>query len=165
MVSSPGWAGNGKAGMNTSILCNNESMTMPMRIDDGGRADAGYKGRTGDCVARAIAITTELGYQKAYDLINHTASHNLNGDTSHARTGVENSLTRQVLKDLGFTWKPLMKIGSGCTVHLRANELPSGAIIVKLSGHVAAVIDRVLYDTHDCSRNGTRCVYGYWTRS
>ena len=148
--------------MNTSILCNNESMTMPMRIDDGGRAAAGYKGQTGDCVARAIAITTDLDYQEAYDLINSTATNHLDGDRSHARTGVENVLTRQVLKDLGFTWTPLMKVGSGCTVHLRADELPGGTLIVKLSHHVAAVIDRVLYDTHDCSRDGTRCVYGYW---
>lgn len=151
--------------MNTSILCNNESMTMPMRIDDGGRADAGYKGYTGDCVARAIAIATGMPYQEAYNLINVTATYELDGDTSHARTGVENTLTRKVLKDLGFTWIPLMKIGSGCTVHLRADELPGGTIIVKLSRHVAAVIDGVLHDTHDCSRDGTRCVYGYWTRS
>jgi hypothetical protein len=24
------------------------------------------------------------------------------------------------------------------------------------------VIDGVLHDTHDCTRGGTRCVYGYW---
>jgi hypothetical protein len=24
------------------------------------------------------------------------------------------------------------------------------------------VIDGVIHDTHDCSRNGTRCVYGYY---
>jgi len=27
------------------------------------------------------------------------------------------------------------------------------------------VIDGVLHDTHDCSRDGTRCVYGYWLYS
>ena len=135
---------------------------MPMRIDDGGRAAAGYKGRTGDCVARAIAIAANLPYQEAYALINSTASYDLDGDRSNARTGVQNSLTRQVMQHLGWSWVPLMKIGSGCTVHLRADELPDGTIIVKLSKHVAAVIDGVLHDTYDCSRNGTRCVYGYW---
>jgi len=57
-----------------------------------------------------------------------------------------------------------MTIGSGCKVHLCADELPPGKIIVKLSGHVAAVIDGVLYDNHDCSRQGSRCVYGYWSK-
>ena len=32
--------------------------TMPFVVDDGGRADAGYKGQTGDCVCRSIAIAT-----------------------------------------------------------------------------------------------------------
>ena len=55
-----------------------------------------------------------------------------------------------------------MSIGSGCKVHLRADELPSGRLIVSLANHVVAVIDGVLHDTHDSSRDGTRCVYGYW---
>jgi|SRR5262245_25045412 len=28
---------------------------------------------------------------------------------------------------------------------------------------VVAVIDGVIHDTHDCSRDGTRCVYGYFS--
>ncbi|MGA2164193.1 MAG: hypothetical protein ABSH36_06960, partial [Solirubrobacteraceae bacterium] len=55
-----------------------------------------------------------------------------------------------------------MKIGHGCTVHLHAEELPSGRLIVRLSRHMCAVIDGVIHDTHDPSRQGTRCVYGYW---
>ena len=43
-------------------------------------------------------------------------------------------------------------------------ELPRGPLIVKVSRHLTAVIDGVLYDTHDCSRGGTRCVYGYFSR-
>jgi hypothetical protein len=57
-----------------------------------------------------------------------------------------------------------MAIGSGCAVHLRAEELPKGRLLVKVSGHLTAVIDGVLYDTHDCSRRGTRCVYGYFSK-
>ena len=55
-----------------------------------------------------------------------------------------------------------MLIGTGCRVHLRRDELPTGRLVVALSGHMAAVIDGVLNDTHDCSRAGTRCVYGYY---
>jgi hypothetical protein len=57
-----------------------------------------------------------------------------------------------------------MQIGSGCKVHLRSDELPIGRLVVGLSRHSAAVIDGVLHDTYDCSRRGTRCVYGYWSR-
>jgi hypothetical protein len=55
-----------------------------------------------------------------------------------------------------------MDFGSGCTVHLKSDELPKGTLIVRLSKHLAAVKDGVLHDTYDCSRGGTRCVYGYY---
>jgi len=55
-----------------------------------------------------------------------------------------------------------MFFGKGCKVHLRAEELPSGTLIAKVSIHLVAVKDGVIYDTHDSSRNGKRCVYGYW---
>lgn len=55
-----------------------------------------------------------------------------------------------------------MTIGSGCKIHLDANELPRGTIIVSLSKHLTCVKDGVIYDTYDCSRDGDRCVYGYW---
>jgi hypothetical protein len=62
----------------------------------------------------------------------------------------------------GFVWTPTMKIGTGCRVHVRANELPMGRLVLNLSKHLTAVIDGVLYDAYDCSRNGSRCVYGIW---
>ena len=57
-----------------------------------------------------------------------------------------------------------MFVGSGCQVHLREDELPSGRLIVSLSKHSCAVIDGVIHDLDDPSRDGTRCVYGYWKR-
>jgi hypothetical protein len=49
-------------------------------------------------------------------------------------------------------------------VHLKAAELPRGRLIVRCSKHTTAVIDRIIHDTYDPSRNGTRCVYGYFTK-
>jgi hypothetical protein len=66
------------------------------------------------------------------------------------------------MENLGWTWVPTMKIGSGCKVHLKKEELPSGSLVVSVSKHLAAVIDGVIHDNHDPARNGTRCVYGYW---
>lgn len=130
-------------------------------FNDGGRREAGFRGRADDCVCRAIAIASKASYHSVYDSLNAFSEGRKN---SSARTGMEKKVTRAYLISLGWTWTPTMAIGSGCTVHLRATELPSGRLIVKLSGHVAAVIDGVLHDTSDCSRNGTCCVYGYYTK-
>lgn len=134
--------------------------------DDGGRAASGFKGVTGDCVVRAIAIATARPYRDVYDEINAACRVDRPGKRrrgrSGARTGVRKTTIQRYLTGLGFTWVPCMRIGSGCKVHLRADELPPGKLIVSLSRHVAAVIDGVLRDTCDCSRGGSRCVYGYW---
>ena len=55
-----------------------------------------------------------------------------------------------------------MLVGQGCQTHLREDELPNGTLIVKVSRHLTCVKDGVLYDTYDCTRDGERCVYGYW---
>jgi hypothetical protein len=141
-------------------------MGRHFQYDDGGRLAAGYKGKAGDCVVRAIAIATGRPYQQIYDMVNGAAVHERTGKrkrgTSNARTGVYKTSIKRVMKSLGWVWTPTMQIGSGCTVHLRPDELPSGRLIVSVSKHLTAVIDGVIYDTHDCSRRGTRCVYGYW---
>lgn len=126
-------------------------------LNDGGRAAAGYKGRTGDCVTRAIAIVTGLSYQEVYDTLHERLE-----EGGSPRDGVPREVYEPYLKTLGWAWKPTMKIGSGCLVHLRADELPAGRIVARLSRHLCAVIDGVVHDTFDPSREGTRCVYGYF---
>jgi hypothetical protein len=142
-------------------------MTVIQHVhDDGGRAAAGFRGDTGDCVTRAAAIASGRPYTEVYALVNELAQRERPRDRrsrSGARTGVFKQTTRRVMAALGGQWTPTMEVGSGCRVHLRADELPAGRIVVSLSHHVAAVVDGVLHDTHDCSREGTRCVYGYWT--
>jgi hypothetical protein len=81
---------------------------------------------------------------------------------THGRTGVRRSSIRRYMKALGWKWTPTMFIGSGCKVHLRDGELPMGRLVVDVSRHEVAVIDGVIHDTHDPSRDGTRCVYGYY---
>jgi hypothetical protein len=141
---------------------------LKFQFNDGGRKAAGYKGRTGDCVVRAVAIAAEMPYQDVYDRVNKLAERERTGKRkrgkSSARTGVYKNTTRRLLESLGWYWTPTMEIGSGCKIHLRAGELPAGRLIVSVSGHLTAVIDGVIHDTHDPSRRGTRCVYGYWRR-
>jgi hypothetical protein len=141
---------------------------MKFQFNDGRRKAAGYKGATGDCVVRSVAIATGLPYQQIYDLVNQLGVNERTGKRkrrkSSARTGVYKDTTRRLLESLGGQWTPTMQIGSGCTVRLRSDELPSGRLVVSVSKHLTAVIDGVVHDTHDPSRRGTRCVYGYWQR-
>lgn len=141
---------------------------MKFIYDDGGREAAGFKGETRDCVCRAISIATEMPYREVYDMINEYGKRERTGKRksgkSNARTGVYKNTIRKIMEDLGWKWHPTMQIGSGCTTHLRADELPNGRLIVSVSKHLVAVIDGVIHDTHDCSRDGTRCVYGYYVK-
>jgi hypothetical protein len=148
-------------------------------MDDGGRAATGYKGQTGDCVCRSIAIATGKPYGEVCEALwsgirDHGTSRRdyvakrinrgggRNGTTP--RNGVCRKVYERYLASLGWKFTPTMQIGSGCKVHLCKGELPGGRLIVKVSRHVTAVIDGVIHDTHDCSRDGTRCVYGYFSQ-
>ena len=134
--------------------------------DDGERSACGFRGKTGDCFVRAFAIAGEMPYREVYDFTNEVAKEvklpkNTRGHSS-ARTGIHAVVAREIMSRLGWTWVPTMLIGHGCKVHLRADELPSGRIVCRVSKHFVAVIDGVIHDTHDPSRGGKRCVYGYW---
>lgn len=147
---------------------------MRFKKNDGGRAKAGYKGTTGDCVTRAIAIATGKPYQEVYDEMfsrmkefgenSYSRKAKRAAKVSTPRRGIYREVYQPYLEELGWEWVPTMEIGSGCKVHLNANELPKGTIITRLSKHVACVKDGVLHDTYDCSRDGTRCVYGYFIK-
>jgi len=142
-------------------------MSLKFKFDDGGRSAAGYRGQTGDCVTRAIAIATGKPYQKVYDDINalirsKRQTKRIRG--ASARTGTPKGIEREYLAALGWKWTPTMAIGSGCKVHLKPGEIPmTGKLIVNVSRHMLAVLDGVIHDTYDDQRDGTRCVYGYWS--
>ena len=141
---------------------------MEWVYDDGGRSKYFKAEKVGDCCARAISIATETDYKVVYDLINKYAKQERTGKRkrgiSNARTGVYRETAKKVMAELGWEWHPVMGIGTGCTMHMKPDELPSGRIVVSLSKHYAAVIDGVLHDTYDSTREETRCVYGYWSR-
>ena len=153
-------------------------MKIPLHVTDGGRAAAGYtKGKYGDCVVRAIAIASEIPYQEVLDNLTELSEEYMYGSRSqvarilHAKKakgkfspqhGAFREVYHSYLLSIGMVWVPTMLIGSGCQVHLRPDELPAGRLVLRLSRHLAAMIDGVLHDTHDCSREGTRCVYGFY---
>ena len=131
---------------------------MPVVVDDGGRAAAGFEGRAGDCVSRAIAIVAGLPYREVYDALSAGCrAQRVTKRTrrrASARGGVNTNRKwfREYMAALGFQWVPTMCIGSGCRIHLTDGELPAGRLIVALSRHYTAVIDGVIHDTYDPQR-------------
>ena len=111
--------------------------------------------KRGDCVMRAISIATE----RSYDLVFNELM-----DLAKEKQNLPNNkkVYMPYLNALGWKWKPTMGIGTGCKVHLKTSELPKGRIICRCSRHLVAVIDGVIHDTYNPSRDETRCVYGYF---
>ncbi len=156
-------------------LANTRGQTLGFHFNDGGREAAGFKGGAGDCVVRAIAIAADLPYMQVYEDLrvanaayanqrNDRLAKRLNAKGASPRNGNHRNVFHHYIVGHGFEWVPTMKIGAGCQVHLLANELPSGRLIVKVSKHLAAVIEGVIHDTHNPSRGGSRCVYGYYIK-
>ena len=149
--------------------------TFSFRMHDGGREDAGFKGGAGDCVVRSIAIAANLPYVKVYEDLreaneryanerDNKLSRHLTRRGTSPRNGNHRNVFHDYILSLGFEWVPTMKVGAGCQVHLRPDELPNGTLIVKVSKHLTTVVDGVIYDTHNPSRGGNRCVYGYYIK-
>lgn len=136
-----------------------QTQTTIFQRNDGGRAAAGFTGKTGDCVTRAIAIATGKPYREVYDGIN-----TLSGKAT-ARTGVPKKIFHAYMAQIGWKWVPTMQFGKGCTTHLNKAELPQGRLVVQVSKHMVAMIDGVVHDTYDCTRGGKRCVYGYFVQT
>lgn len=153
-------------------------VALPFVEDDGGRAAAGYRGKVGDCVVRAIVIAGRLGYADVYaelmlrqgEWYKRSRSRRARGLRAkgtagqHAtpRTGVMAQVYRPWLAERGWAWTPTMTIGSGCTTHPTPAEVPAeGRHVLRISKHLSALIDGTIRDLW--LPGADRCVYGYWT--
>jgi hypothetical protein len=138
---------------------------MAWVYDDGGRVAAGYSARpTGDCVVRAIAIATQRPYAEVRARVAEFSPDEPERGSHRKATDYAERGYEDLLREYGWEWVPTMRIGQGCRVHLRADELPAGRIIARLSKHLCAVVDGIIHDLSDPSRDGTRCVYGYYIK-
>lgn len=149
---------------------------MNWQYHDGGREQAGFRGDAGDCVVRAIALATPRPpgtspgqhyldiYRSLQAEMKQPRCRRWFRGPASPRDGVPDRIWRPWLLARDWQWTPTMQVGSGCRVHLRTGELPPGRLIVQVSKHLCAVVDHVILDTHDPSRDGMRCVYGYWSQ-
>jgi hypothetical protein len=148
------------------------SYCQTMIMSDGGRSIY-FQGTAGDCGTRAICNATGMDYKEVYDSLQRISKNwgkkatkrNLQIRNNSVRNGTYMEVMRYYLEEeLGWTWVATSGIGVKTAVHVRGDELPKGALIVRVSKHYTAMVDGVLIDNHDCSRQGTRKVYGYWIK-
>lgn len=127
--------------------------------DDGGR-NKYFKGQTGDCVCRSIAIASGKDYKEVYDLLFKTM-----GESPRNGVFTKKAKFKRMMQSLGFTWTATSGIGSHQAVHFVPGDLPSGNLVVATAKHYVAVVDNKVHDIFDSRTNPfgeCRKIYGYW---
>jgi hypothetical protein len=144
---------------------------LPFHYNDGGRKAAGFGLPSRDCVARSIAIASGLAYQDVYTfLAEQNALQRASKNTPKRQRSADDGIfTRRAwfnryLVSLGFKWTPTLHVGDNRRTYLREGQLPLGRVIVSIKGHYTTLIDGVIHDTYDPSKNGKACVLGFWSK-
>lgn len=126
--------------------------------DDGGRSAAGFKGTTGDCCTRAIAIAAGLDYRQVYDAMAEAMKANGYAASGNAYATRKRKAPRQrgqrnarrvqddVLASFGFTKVKLPK-GNRPT-YAEAHDLYGDCIVTTVK-HFAALVGGDLRDIFD----------------
>ena len=129
------------------------------QYNDGGRKEAGYKGHTGDCVARALAISTGKPYKEIYDFVGETMkshgykrSANAYYSGNHRRGMRKPKLVQEdIIRSFGFE---KVKLPKGPRPTYRQAYEQYGDCMVATRGHILAIKDGAVQDIFDDQ--------GYW---
>ena len=123
--------------------------------NDGGREDAGYKGKTRDCTVRAMAIALKLPYKQCYEEL--AQANKEAGGKKSVRGGVTIKVFEAVLNKHGWYWEAAPKFRSR---KARAADT-YGTVIARQARHVVAVRKGVVQDVINSSG---KMVYGIWRK-
>ena len=116
-----------------------------------------YGRRVDDCSVRAVSAAIGSDWYTAFDMITEKAREL--GDMPHA-----DSVWGSVLRDYGFLRKAIPNTCPDCyTAEQFCQEHPHGVYVLAFGGHVAAVIEGVLFDSWDSSHEIP--VYYFYRRS
>jgi len=147
-------------------------VAMPWKYNDGGYAKSGFRAKRGNNVVIALAIATDQIYREVYnqiydrqvDFVAKSRSSRVKDKGPYIpEVGVWPQVSKKYLLDLGWTWTPIMGIGTGTTVHLTYEEVPDEPLVVcSISRSLVTVVHGVVQATSDPSRDGSRAIYGYW---
>lgn len=112
------------------------------------------EGGVGDCAIRAIAAALDLSWEEAYTRL--ALNGFLMGDLPNS-----DIVWGSVLRKEGFVKETIPNTCPDCyTVAEFARDNPKGIYVLKSDGHVATVIDGVLYDSWN---SGSKIPIYYWT--
>ena len=112
-------------------------------------------GRVGDCAVRAVSKALNITWEEAY------AKLSLNG---YLMGDLPNSdiVWGSVLRAEGFVREVVPNTCPDCyTVEEFCVDHPSGTFVIKSDGHVAIVVDGVLYDSWNSEK---KIPIYYWTK-
>ena len=134
--------------------------------DDGGRADAGFRGSTGDCVVRAIAIVTGTPYVDAYRRMAASmrrAGYSATGNAyrQKRKPGFRPSLPAFKVQELviaSYGLRRLKQPRSTRPTYTEAHAL-HGDCLVGTVKHISAILDGNLRDIFD-NRTYDGRIYG-----
>ena len=102
--------------------------------------------KVGDCAVRAIAKALDTDWESAFLMLASNAF--AMGDTISA-----DSVWGATLRQHGFYRESLPNECPDCyTAEDFANEHPNGIYVLGFGGHTATVVDGILYDSWDSSR-------------
>ncbi len=100
----------------------------------------------GDCSIRAIAKALDISWEDAYAKV--AANGFRMGDMPSS-----NSVWGSVLRQNGFYRKSLPDLCPDCyTAEDFCRDNPTGVYVLGFGGHVATIVDGVLYDSWDSSK-------------
>ena len=131
-------------------------MPIEYTYDDGGRSDAGFKGDTGDCTVRAIAILTRTPYPDVYRRMAacmKRAGFAASGNAyrQRPRRGLKPAISARALQDLVKASYGLRRVtldrgprptySHAWTLH--------GDCLIGTAKHISAIVDGHLRDTFD----------------
>ena len=102
--------------------------------------------KVGDCSVRAISKALGIDWEKAYILISSNGF-------SMGDMPSSDSVTGSVLRQNGFYREVIPDTCPDCyTIEDFCNDNPKGTFVLYCGGHVATVVDGVLYDSWDSSK-------------
>lgn len=113
------------------------------------------KGRIGDCAVRAVAKALDTSWEEAYTRLSLNGF--LMGDMPSS-----DIVIGSVLRKEGFKKEFLPNTCPDCyTVEKFCEDYPEGVYVIKSSGHMATVVDGILYDAWDSSGNVPIYMWSY----
>lgn len=164
---------------------------MKFKQNDGGRKKFGFKGTSGDCATRAIAIATKQDYSKVYKKIRLLAKEELflheklsgvdvkklktnsyQNSKISPNTGTEISVIKNYLLNYrgGKIWREttlnISSYESGILLLNRWDIPEKGTFIISIKNHLTCVVNGILNDTWNCDKNGEAKVISiFWKKS